>query len=146
MKALLTLIIISLSAYQLLADSIDLYTFKMENGTTYSFSISRALYDSQQVLEPVEEELPLTPGAAAKIARQAIRSLVPPEYFDRLKCGGMTLSQMPNPDHGGAETSKKWMYHVHLRTDRSDVLGDMPILYNRVIILMDGTPILLKEK
>jgi hypothetical protein len=88
----------------------------------------------------------LTPGAAAKRAREAVRNLVPPEYFDRLKCGGINLWQMPNPDQGGAHNTKKWMYHIELRTEKGDVLGDMPILYNRVIVLMDGTSILLKKE
>jgi hypothetical protein len=55
MKALFTLIIIGISACKVLASSVDLYTFQMENGDTYAFSISRALFDGQQVLEPCEQ-------------------------------------------------------------------------------------------
>jgi hypothetical protein len=58
----------------------------------------------------------------------------------------MTIRQIPNPDDSGAGNSKRWMYHVELRTDKSDVLGAVPMLYNRVIVLMDGTPVLLHKK
>jgi len=118
----------------------------MENGDLYSFSIDRATYDKQPIIELCQQEVPLSPGRVATIARDAVRSLVPAEYFARLKCGAIRLSQIPNPDEGGSTNSKRWMYHAELRTDKSDVLGDMPILYNQVVVLMDGTPVLLKKK
>ncbi len=146
MKTLLAIVTILLTANAVLAGDIDLYSFTMENGDLYSFSIDRALYDKQPVIELGQQEAPLPPGKAAAIARDAVRNLVPAEYFSRLKCGAMTIRQIPNPDDSGAGNSKRWMYHVELRTDKSDVLGAVPMLYNRVIVLMDGTPVLLHKK
>jgi hypothetical protein len=146
MKSLLSLIAIIISANAVLAGNIDLYSFKMENGDLYSFSVDRATYDKQPMIELCQQEVPLSPGRAATIARDAVRHLLPPEYFSRLKCGAIMLSQIPNPDEGGATNSKRWMYHAELRTDKSDVLGDKPMFYNRVIVLMDGTPVLLQKK
>jgi len=146
MKTLLAIVTILLTANAVLAGDIDLYSFKMENGDLYSFSIDRALYDKQPVIELGQQEAPLPPGKAAAIARDAIRNLLPTEYFSRLKCGAMTLRQIPIADNEGSLASKRWMYHVELRTDKSDVLGAVPMLYNRVIVLMDGTPVLLHKK
>ena len=146
MKPLLAIATILFTAYAVLAGDIDLYSFKMENGDRYSFSIDRALYDKQPVIELCQQEVPLSPGKAAAIARDAVRNLVPAEYFSRLKCGAMTLRQIPIADNEGSLASKRWMYHVELRTDKSDVLGAVPMLYNRVIVLMDGTPVLLHKK
>ena len=146
MKTLLTIAAILLTVGAVLAGDIDLYGFKMENGDLYSFSMDRALYDKQPVIELGQQEAPLPPGKAAVIARDAVRNLVPAEYFSRLKCGAMTLRQIPIADNEGSLASKRWMYHIELRTDKSDVLGDVPMLYNRVIVLMDGTPVLLRKK
>ena len=146
MKPLLAIATILFTASAVLAGNIDLYSFKMESGDLYSFSIDRALYDKQPVIELCQQDVPLSPGKAAAIARDAIRNLVPAEYYSRLKCGAMVISQIPNPDDGGAKNSKRWMYHAELRTDKSDVLNDVPMLYNRVIVLMDGTPVLLHKK
>lgn len=146
MKPLLAIATILFTAIAALAGDIDLYSFKMENGDLYSFSIDRALYDKQPVIELCQQQVPLSPGKAAEIARDAVRNLVPAEYFSRLKCAAMMLSQIPNPDDGGAKNSKRWMYHAEVRTDKSDVFGDVPMLYNRVIVLMDGTPVLLHKQ
>jgi len=146
MKHLLALLAILLTAHDAFADNVNLYSFTMENGDFYSFSVDRTVYDKQPVIELCQQEAPVSPGRAATIARDAVRHLLPPEYFSRLKCDGITLFQIPNPDDGGASNSKRWMYHVHLRTDKSDILGDMPILYNRVIVMMDGSPVLLEKK
>ncbi len=146
MKHPLVLITVLLSASSLMADSVDLYRLTLENGDLYSFRIARTDYDKQQVFDLGEQEAPLAPGAAAQIALNAVRHLVPPDYFARLKCGGMRLYQMPNPDRGNALNSKKCMYYIELRTDKGDVLSDMPLLYNSVIVLMDGTPVLLQKR
>jgi hypothetical protein len=146
MKTLLAIVTILLTTNAVLAGDIDLYSFTMENGDLYLFSIDRALYDKQPVIELGQQEAPLPPGKAAVIARDAVRNLVPAEYFSRLKCGAMTLRQIPIADKEGSLASKRWMYHVELRTDKSDVLGAVPMLYNRVIVLMDGTPVLIHKK
>ena len=146
MKPILAIATILLTANALFAGDIDLYTFKMENGDLYSFSISRTLYDKQPVFELCEREVPLSPGRAAVIARDAISHLVPPEYFARLKCGAITLRQLPRPADGTEGNTKRWMYRAEFHTDKNDVLGDVPMLYNRVIVLMDGTPVLLHKK
>ena len=146
MKPILAIVVILFTVTAVLAEDIDLYSFTMESGDRYSFSIDRHLYNKQPVIELGPQEAPLPPGKAAVIARDAVRNLVPAEYFSRLKCGAMTIRQIPNPNDSGAGNSKRWMYHVELRTDKSDVLGDLPILYNRVIVLMDGTPVLLHKK
>jgi len=146
MKPLLAIVTILYTTSAILAGDIDLYSFKMENGDLYSFSINRALYDKQPVIELGQQEAPLPPGKAATIAREAIRNLVPADYFSRLKCGAMIVNQIPVPNEEGSLASKRWMYHVELRTDKSDVVGEVPILYNRVIVLMDGTPVLLRKK
>jgi hypothetical protein len=146
MKPILAIVTILFTARAVLAGDIDLYSFTLENGDWYSFSIDRALFHKQPVIELGPQEAPLPPGKAAVIARDAVRHLLPTEYFSRLKCGAMTIRQIPNPDDSGAGNSKRWMYHVELRTDKSDVLGAVPMLYNRVIVLMDGTPVLLHKK
>lgn len=146
MKRILALVAIILTTKAVLASNLDLYSFKKENGDSYSFSIDRAMYDKQPIIELCQQEVPLSPGKAATIARDAVRHLLPAEYFSRLKCGAVILSQIPNPDAGGATNSKRWMYHAELCTDKGDVLGDMPILYDRVIVLMDRTPVLLQRK
>jgi hypothetical protein len=146
MNSLLAIAAILFTASAVLAGDIDLYSFKMENGDLYSFSIDRPLYDKQPVIELCQQDVPLSPGKAAVIARDAVRNLLPAEYYSRLRCGAMMVSQIPNPDDGGAVNSKRWMYHAQLRTDKSDVLGAVPMLYNRVIVLMDGTPILLHKQ
>ena len=146
MKPILAIVVILFTVTAVLAEDIDLYSFTMESGDRYSFSIDRHLYNKQPVIELGPQEAPLPPGKAAVIARDAVRNLVPAEYFSRLKCGAMTIRQIPNPNDSGAGNSKRWMYHVELRTDKSDVLGAVPMLYNRVIVLMDGTPVLLQKK
>jgi hypothetical protein len=84
MKTLLAIVTILLTANAVLAGDIDLYSFTMENGDLYSFSIDRALYDKQPVIELGQQEAPLPPGKAAAIARDAIRNLVPADTSVRL--------------------------------------------------------------
>ena len=146
MKAIFSIVTTLFAASALFAGDIDLYSFSVENGDSYSFSIDRALYDKQPVIELGQQEAPLSPGKAVSIARDAVRNLVPAEYYSRLKCGAITITQIPIADSEGSLASKRWMYQVNLRTDKSDVLGDVPMLYNRVIVLMDGTPVLLRKK
>jgi hypothetical protein len=121
------------------------YLQTVEDG--YEFTISREQYDKQPTIHIGPQELPISPGTAAKIAFDAIKPLLPPDQFSRLRCGDIQIHQIPNPDTGNlAVNTKRWYYHVSFRTDAGETFMTPSILYDRVLVLMDGSPVLLKKK